>query len=134
MNHEAREARLALVGEVIGSITYKPTTRFRWSGGQLAIIDTYLNSYGLEPEEYIWDACEPPVSVFETEDPEEARALVFDWVFENVALSELHEVAEFLQLGGQRIHDPHAGRHYGSDVMVGLTFPSGHKRGLERIP
>lgn len=131
----SREDRLDFVGKVLQTITYRPSTVLNWSGSELDISDSYPDAYSGEMKEFVWCAGHPPVSVFETDDLNLAERLVFDWVFENLAMTELHEVAEYLRLDGVRVHDPHPLRGKdGSPVKVELVFPSGHVRALDRIP
>lgn len=123
--------RWGLVGQIIQGITYKPTARLSWTGTELLIEDTYLESSSLEPTVLVWEAGQPPIHILEAA-PKDLARLVFDWVFENVALSELHEVAEFLRMNKEALHDPHGPN--GCPVSVQFGFPQGNKTELTAIP
>lgn len=125
------EARLELIGQVLKRITYKPTATLHWDGYNLEINDTYPHSRTLEPKLFTWCAGSPPEILFEVADHEVPR-LVAAWVLEQCALTEMHEVAEFVKLDGYPPFDPHDGLA-GSEVCFALSMP-GYHREMEPIP
>lgn len=126
------QKRSQFVGDVIRSITYKPSASFHFNGDQLELTDTYQDAYTNEPREYTWVFGSVPKEILNEPDRNMARARIINWVWENCALSELHEVAEWLKVDSEPIYGPHES-FQGCPVSFMLTFPNGEFRD-GRIP
>jgi hypothetical protein len=79
------------------------------TSGELCITDTFPDvNNDMEPKEFTWTSGELPEAFYEVSTRDELESLAVEWAFENLAMNELHEVAEFFSVGGKRIYDPHA--------------------------
>lgn len=125
--------RLALIGDVVASVTYKPTATLVWDVDCLVVKDMFPDATTGEIKEYEWCSGPPWKCILDEPDDTMARQLALEWVFDNLAMNELHEVAEWMKVNGLPVFDPHAEEH-DNMVRIALQFPSGEEVDMKVIP
>lgn len=125
--------RMDLVARVVGEVRYKPSATISWQDDCFVVRDRLRDADTGRVRVFEWCSGPPWRSIMLAPDDTEARQLVLEWVFDNLAMHELHEAAEWMRVDGRAYFDPHAEEH-DNMVKIGLSFPSGEGVDMKVIP